>query len=750
MKNLLRYFYAHGFVLTLGLVFFRPPASQTAVLVPENAVKRVLVPTSAVGSSWKSSLAFPDGSWTEGTGGVGYERDTGYESWIQIPVGDLMYNASGTPNRTCCIRIKFQATAEQIASGGNLRLAVRYDDGFIAYLNGTKIAESNAPGNPAWDSPGTVNHEAAATPESFDVSEFISDLKAGENLLALQVFNISASSSDFLCTVGLTLSKEALPSGFESSNLPIVVIDTNGQNIPDTPKITANMGIIDYGPGLRNGVLDPANVYLGKIGIETRGSTSQTYPKKNYAFETRNKNGNALSVSLLGMPAENDWVLYGPFTDRSLMRDLLMYRLSNAMGLYAPRSRYCELVLNGEYRGVYVLLEKIKRDKNRVAVSELHSNDTRGDSLTGGYILKIDKPAGEERDGFDTATRLPDGTTSGSYYQYHYPRPDSMVQAQKNYIRHFIQTFETDMAKPGFADPVNGYPKYLDIDSFVHYFILQEICKNVDGYRLSAFFSKDRDSKDGKLHAGPVWDLNLAFGNAYYYEGWHTRLWEIDALTEQCGKDFPPPFWWNKIAHERNFAGRIRTRWQELRTNVLNTGRLLTYIDSIADTLAEAQARNFDLCQWPGPGDPGMGFWPVPAIFRTFTTYQDEVDYLKTWIEERLLWMDANMSGLAGISDQKPVAGPETFVLRQNYPNPFNASTVIEYELAGKVETSLVIRNTAGQAVRTLVRGIQAAGMKRAVWDGRDDSGRPVPTGIYLCDLSAGSKRLIRKLTVLK
>lgn len=453
-------------------------------------------------------------------------------------------------------------------------------------------------------------------------------------------------------------------------------------------------------------------------------------------------------MSLLGMPPENDWVLYGPFTDRSLMRDLLMYRLSNAMGLYAPRSRYCELILNGEYRGVYVLLEKIKRDKGRVAVSELHSYETEGDSLTGGYILKIDKSDGEEVDGFNTATRLPDGSTSGSFYQYHYPRPDSMVQEQKNYIRHFIQTFETDMAKPGFADPVNGYPKYIDVDSFVDYFILEEISKNVDGYRLSAFFSKDRDSKDGKLHAGPIWDFNITLGNANYYDGWDTDDWEIDSLTEQCGNDFPPPFWWIKFAHERNFAGRIRTRWQELRASVLATDALHTYIDSIADTLDEAQARNFEL--WPRPGEPGVGFWPVPAIFYTFSTYQDEVDYLKSWISERLVWMDGHMSGLAGISDQGAPARPGTLILKQNYPNPFNASTVIEYILNGKAETTVIIRNTSGQSIRTLVRGIREPGLNRVVWDGRDDSGRPVPTGIYLCDLSAESKRLIRKLTVLK
>jgi hypothetical protein len=732
---------ALGFGLFMGLFSVRPLVSQTVVLVSEDAAKRVLVPASAVAPPWRTSLNFADGAWTQGAGGVGYERDTGYESWIQIPVGDLMYDASGSPNRTCLIRIKFQATAEQIGSAAVLSLNVRYDDGFIAFLNGVRIADSNAPSDPSWDSPAVANHEAAAVPESFDVSEYLSVLKAGENLLALQVFNISASSSDFLCTVGLALNRQAVPSGFESSDLPIVIIDAHGQNVPNEPKITADMGIIDNGPGLRNGVEDPENGYRGKIGIEIRGSTSQSYPKKNYAFETRKPDGDAFNASLLGMPPENDWVLYGPFSDRSLMRDVLMYRLSNALGRYAPRSRYCELVLNGEYRGVYVLLEKIKRDKNRVAVSELHPDETEGDSLTGGYIIKIDKPDGEENAYFRTAY-------SNVYYQYHYPRPDSISTAQQDYIRVFMEGFEATMDGDRFDRPEQGYSGYIDVDSFVDYFILQEICKNVDGYRLSAYLYKDRDSKDGKLHAGPIWDFNLAFGNANYYEGWHTEDWEIDVLTERTGGDFPPPFWWSKLVHERNFAGRIRERWHELRAGVLATAGLHATIDSIADTLNEAQQRNFGL--WPGPGEPGVGFWPVPDIFYTFSTYQDEVDYLKSWIAERLDWMDVHISGLAGIRDRGATARPGTPMLWQNYPNPFNASTLIEYDLPGRAETSVIIRNPAGRVVRTLDRGIREQGMNRAVWDGRDDSGRAVSSGIYLVELSAGPSRQIRKMTVLK
>src|SRR5690606_24210146 len=162
---------------------------------------------------------------------------------------------------------------------------------------------------------------------------------------------------------------------FTSSNLPIVVINTNGQIIPDDEKITADMGIIYNGPGIRNNITDPFNNYNGKIGIEVRGSTSQWFPKKQYAVETRDISGEDTSVSLLGFPEESDWILFAPYNDKSLMRDVLVYKVSSLLGRYASRSMYCEVVLNSEYVGVYVLLEKVKRDGDRVDIKKLEPGD---------------------------------------------------------------------------------------------------------------------------------------------------------------------------------------------------------------------------------------------------------------------------------------------------------------------------------------------------------------------------------------
>ncbi len=317
---------------------------------------------------------------------------------------------------------------------------------------------------------------------------------------------------------------------FTSSNLPIILIDTHSQTILDEPKITADMKIIYNGEGQRNSITDTAYNYNGKIGIEIRGSSSQMFPKKQYGFETRDTSGNGIDISLLGFPAETDWIIFAAYNDKTLMRDALAYTLSRNIGRYASRARYCELVLNGQYWGVYILFEKIKRGKNRVNISKLDATSITGDALTGGYIIRIDKV------GFgDAGWYSPFSPYGAPYrtilYQYYYPKPENIVQEQKTYIRNFIISFETMMYNPDYADTINGYPKYLDVGSAVDYLLLNELTRNVDAYRLSAYMFKDKDSKGGKLNIGPSWDFTNSLGNCNYYNAWYTEGWQIMFLT---------------------------------------------------------------------------------------------------------------------------------------------------------------------------------------------------------------------------
>jgi len=528
---------------------------------------------------------------------------------------------------------------------------------------------------------------------------------------------------------------------FSSSNLPIVVINTHGREIPDEPKITADMGIIYNGQGQRNYLTDPFNNYQGKIGIEIRGSSTQQFPKKQFAVETRDSRGENLNVSLLGFPEENDWILYAPYTDKSLIRNVLAYSLASDLGRYASRTKFCELVLNGSYHGVYVLMEKIKQDKKRVNISKMEPADITGDAVTGGYIIKIDKQSGAGVDGWQSPYPPYRGAWQRIFYQYHDPDPEAIVSAQATYIQNYVAAFENQMNRSTYADPQNGYPKYIDVGSFVDFFIMSEIGKNVDAYRLSTFLYKDRDSKKGKLTLGPVWDFNLAFGNVDYYNAEKITGWQVDFL--QPDDYWQNPFWWPKLMADSNFVNKINARWRELRKNKFAVSRIYRMIDSLTTHLDEAQKRNFE--RWP---ILNTYVWPNAYIGGS---YLAEIRYLKQWIQNRILWMDGRIPGHppAGVA-AKAESGLLNFDLAQNYPNPFNLATTICYDLSRNTHVSLKIYDLSGREVMHLVDEFQIAGLHAINWDGRNQSGQGVSSGVYIYQIQAEGEILNRKALLVK
>ena len=517
---------------------------------------------------------------------------------------------------------------------------------------------------------------------------------------------------------------------FSSSNLPIVIIDTRGRVIEDAHKIDADMRIIDNGVGRRNLVTDQSFTYNGIIGIETRGSSTLQFPKKQFAIETRDAAGAGLNVSLLGLPEENDWILDAPFSDKTLMRNVLAYRLSNDLGHYASRTRYCELILNGNYWGVYVLMEKIKRDKNRVAVAKLDSADVTAPKITGGYILKVDKPAGENVGGWrsEMPLFLAGATGPSPFYQFHYPKPDQIRPEQAAYIKGFITDFEKMMAGPEYDDPAGGMWTALDMGSVMDFVIINELSKNVDGYRLSSFLYKDRDDRDPRLHLGPVWDFNIAFGNADYnmehvVHGWQIEYFLTNERFNKGGDRYMIPFWWGKIWYSPRFQNKLYQRWRQLRRTALDLDRLLDFIDATARQLDEAQQRNFTA--WPI-----LGQYVWPNDFAVGSTYQDEVNTLKQWLRERIEWMDEHLRfDPAEVAKDHEAIGD--FRLGANYPNPFNASTAIPLFLDRPGEWTVEVYNLLGKPIATLHRGMLPAGETRLRWHGLEEGGKAAPTGVY-------------------
>ncbi|NUN99889.1 MAG: CotH kinase family protein [Saprospiraceae bacterium] len=438
-----------------------------------------------------------------------------------------------------------------------------------------------------------------------------------------------------LSILGLVFSVAVIAQTLTQSNLPIVVINTFGVDIPNEPKIPASMGIIDNGQGQINHIGDPFNGYNGAIGIELRGSSSQGYEKKPYSIETRDANGEDLDVPLLGMPEESDWALIAPLNDKTLMRDVIMHAYARVALPWSPRTRYCEVIINGDYKGVYALIETIKRDPNRVAIKKLEEEDISGNALTGGYILRMDK-YGESGGlgGNWVSPYLPiTGSWQQTWFQYHYPKEEDIQPEQEDYIQDYITDFETMLASQSYAD---HYPDWIDVDSWVNYLLLQELGKNVDGYRLSAYFYKHRDDEGGKIGMGPIWDFNISLGIGDYCGGADYNGWAKD-FNNICGGDaWVIHFWWGRLWNDPAFRHKVGERWAELRANQWNNAALFGEIDANVALLSQAQVRNFQ--RWPVFG---QYVWPNAFIGNN---YQEELTYLRTWLTNRLAWLDLNMA----------------------------------------------------------------------------------------------------------
>lgn len=474
---------------------------------------------------------------------------------------------------------------------------------------------------------------------------------------------------------------------FQKSNLPIIVIETVGSGVPEEPKVAARMGILYNGPGSVNHIEDEWNEYNGWIGIELRGQTSNFFfPKKPYAVETRDENGENNNVSLLGMPRENDWVLHNPYSDKSLIRNTLTYLLAGKIMDYAPRVRLVELVLNGEYQGVYLLTEKIKRDKFRVDVSTLEE-DT--EDITGGYILKFDKGDPSEIGWSSFYPPLP-GSYQQTNFLFHYPKPEDITPEQANYIQNHFTAFEDALMGPDSRDPQLGYRPYIDVSTFVNFFLVNELARNVDGYRLSTFFYKDRDEVDPRIKMGPVWDFNLGFGNANYCEGGNYIGWAYN-FNNFCPEDnWVVPIWWRQLMADDYFQQQLYDRWKEIRANEWSDEVIFGAIDSLARLLKTDFASNRNFQTWPV-----LNEWIWPNNF-VGGSYDAEINYLENWTRNRLLWLDGAIGNLVSTTTA-PLEEAITI-----YPNPASTEVTFDYATNSTFRPRVKIYNAFGQLVDIL------------------------------------------------
>ncbi len=462
-----------------------------------------------------------------------------------------------------------------------------------------------------------------------------------------------------------------------SSNLPIFIIDTEGVDIPNEPKTRGYLGII-HNPDSINTITDTFNVYDGWIGIEVRGNGTADLEKTSYLFETRKENGSNNNVELLGMPKENDWVLYAPYIDKSLIRNVMSYDIANRLGMYSSRTHYCELILNGEYRGVFVLMEKIKRDKNRVPVTKFSEAST--DPEEGGYIVRIDSWFNEIL-GWTSDTYLVNGKERTVEFQYVYPKAEDITEDQRQYIEEVITAFEEDLYAAEAPHISDAYLPHIDLNSFVDYLLLNEFGKNPDAYRLSTYFHYDPTSVDPKIVMGPAWDHNHCYGSYAIYENKYTK-WEYD--NHWFGFPGQIPFWWEKFMEDSTFVKTFADRWNMHKAEIFNCELLSARIDVWGEELSQAQERNFTR-------------WPIIGVNEPFDwnagpTYADELTYLKEWICNRIEWMDQEIEDLEASLQ-------EGFL--NAYPNPSQGLVNISFRSNAAHEWKLNVHNLKGELVYT-------------------------------------------------
>jgi len=530
-----------------------------------------------------------------------------------------------------------------------------------------------------------------------------------------------------------------------TSNLPLVILNTFGREVERESKLASSARFIDVENG-RSSLLRPAD-FDGRGDLNLRGNTSLRYLKRSFALKTRDDSGQAQSVSILGFPKDNDWILYAPYPDKTLIRDVLAYDLSRQIGRYASRTKFVELFLNQvggklgkrHYMGVYVLEEKIKRGKDRVNIQKLGTNDNAAPNITGGYIFKKDhwdtmgnvtpsvegRPGGfggggsrtyqsgpggfpADPQGFLPSTGggrrssrgpqnrpimedfrdllggndaapppqpgervrvenfRPDGgrmgdqrsfsgrgfgdgsgaeafrTSQGNEFFYVEPKADEITPAQKVWLQRHLAEFERALYGPEFRDPTKGYAAYIDADSFIDQHLLVELTKNIDGFRFSTFFQKDRG---GKIKMEPIWDWNLSFGNANGKQGHIAEYWYWPQLDDNQYS------YYRRLFEDPDFGQRYVDRLGELRATHFSNTSLMARIDALVGELGGAVGRNYE--RWP---ILSRRIWPNTFVGQS---YEDEIGYLKGFIRQRLDWIDRQFVAAPALSPQRG-EGPVT------------------------------------------------------------------------------------------
>ena len=468
--------------------------------------------------------------------------------------------------------------------------------------------------------------------------------------------------------------------GVFESNLPIVVLDSFGdsQINNDASRMGAAAAIfidVNEETGMASLLDEPDEAV--QAGVRIRGQSSQGWPKKQYALEAWDEGldygggripaaeGPDRNISPLGLPRESDWVLNGPYSDKTQLNNHTAFGLYNELGLYSPRTKLVEVFVNSgsgpmdynsDYRGTYILVEKIKIDNNRVDLppAKFDPAPDADPRTVGGYIFKQDKDGAG-----DVNFRANSG---GPSINFKFVDPDSPNEAQETWLTDFVNKAESVLYGDNWLDPDEGYRKYYDTDSLIDHWLITELAKEIDGFRLSEYFILN---SDGKIAKGPAWDFNLSFSNGNYLQG---GKWEGWYHTGIGGAQY---HWYPRLFDDPSFEAEVAERWFDLRQTTFSKEFLFETIDNSVNMLTNGSpnydnptpeegsnpiSRNYD--RWgtvssylwpncffngnspanecrPSPLPPEMSADGQP------NSYDDYVFIMKDFVENRLSWIDS-------------------------------------------------------------------------------------------------------------
>lgn len=425
------------------------------------------------------------------------------------------------------------------------------------------------------------------------------------------------------------------------SHLPLVIIDTKGQEIPGEilvgqpdrfdqatytmaadgeATILASFTVIDN-QGWNNHPSDEPAFTTG-CRIRVRGNSSRYFPKKPYAVTFVDEEGLNRDLPVMGMSAHHGWVLHGPSLDKTLVRNYMSYNLAGEIMRYAPNCRYCEVILNGEYVGIYLVVESVTAGDNCRLKLKVSAKGTQGI----GYVIRSDRPTEADlattRDIYSFLER-----TSMVFedFSVRYPGRETLTPELAKDIERDYSAFEKALFSYDYDDPDYGYRAWIDVDNFADYYLINEFSANVDAGRYSTYLYKEAEEPLRLC----VWDFNNAYDN-YRDE----RMSEENLIVLDRS-------WFFMLFKDEYFVQRVLERYRELREDWFSDEYLLNYIDEALEYLGPAVARNN--ARWP-VGSPGRNNLTDPE--RNPATFEEAVTDLKTWIAARGAWLDQNIHTL--------------------------------------------------------------------------------------------------------